>query len=180
MAALTRKSASGGAADFMPAVKTLPVLQEAVQGCRVRRLGAMRYRALAAPELARRWFADGLTAEALAAAPMLVFDRKDRVQHRFLRAATGLDLDPPTHHLPSVPGFSEAVRRGLGWALIPEPLARPDLAAGVCVDLAPDRELDLRDAEAALDRLEVNTGRALEVLRRMAGLALNRDRETRH
>ncbi|MCI4064241.1 LysR family transcriptional regulator ArgP [Micromonospora sp. R77] len=117
--------------------------REAVQGCRVRRLGAMRYRALAAPALARRWFADGPTAEAFATAPVLVFDRKDRIQHRFMHAVTGRDLDPPTHYLPSVPAFSEAVRRGLGWALIPEPLARADFAAGVCVDLDPTRHVDV-------------------------------------
>lgn len=35
--------------------------REAVQGCRVRRLGAMRYRALATPEFAAAHFADGLT-----------------------------------------------------------------------------------------------------------------------
>jgi LysR family transcriptional regulator (chromosome initiation inhibitor) len=117
--------------------------REAVQGCRVRPLGAMRYRALATPALAGRWFADGLTASALAAAPVLVFDRKDRVQHRFIRAVTGRDLDPPAHYLPSVPAFSEAVRRGLGWALIPEQLARPDLASGACVDLDPTRHVDV-------------------------------------
>ncbi|MEU8263484.1 LysR family transcriptional regulator ArgP [Micromonospora sp. NPDC048999] len=116
--------------------------REPVQGCRVRPLGAMRYRALAAPALVARWFPDGLTAEALAGAPMLVFDRKDRVQHRFVRAVTGRDLDPPVHHVPSVPAFSEAIRRGLAWGLVPEQLAEADLADGVCVDLAPGRHVD--------------------------------------
>jgi LysR family transcriptional regulator (chromosome initiation inhibitor) len=117
--------------------------REAVQGCRVRRLGAMRYRALAAPALAGRWFADGLSGSALAAAPVVVFDRKDRLQHRFLRAVTGRDLDPPVHYVPSVPAFGEAVRLGLGWGLVPEQLARADLASGACVDLDHDRTIDV-------------------------------------
>ncbi|MCX4474396.1 putative HTH-type transcriptional regulator [Micromonospora sp. MW-13] len=117
--------------------------REAVQGCRVRRLGAMRYRALATPALAGRWFADGLSASALAAAPMVVFDRKDRVQHRFLRAVTGRDLDPPVHYVPSVPAFGEAIRLGLGWGLVPEQQARADLAAGAYVDLDPGRHVDV-------------------------------------
>lgn len=117
--------------------------REPVQGCRVRPLGTMRYRALAAPALVARGFPDGLTAEALAGAPMLVFDRKDRVQHRFVRAVTGRDLDPPVHHVPSVPAFSEAIRCGLAWGLVPERLAEPDLAAGACVDLAPGQHVDV-------------------------------------
>lgn len=117
--------------------------REPVQGCRVRPLGAMRYRPLAAPALVARWFPDGLTAEALAVAPMLVFDRKDRVQHRFLRAVTGREFDPPVHHVPSVPAFSEAIRRGLAWGLVPEQLAEADLASGACVDLDPGRHVDV-------------------------------------
>ncbi|MFF5070155.1 LysR family transcriptional regulator ArgP [Micromonospora olivasterospora] len=117
--------------------------REAVQGCRVRRLGAMRYRALATPALVDHWFPDGLTASGLAEAPVVVFDRKDRVQHRFLRAVAGRDLDPPVHYVPSVPAFGEAIRRGLGWGLVPEQLARADLACGACVDLDPERTVDV-------------------------------------
>ncbi|BCJ58602.1 putative transcriptional regulator, LysR family protein [Micromonospora endophytica] len=117
--------------------------RDAVQGCRVRPLGAMRYRALAAPPLADRWFAGGLTRSALAAAPVVLFDRKDRLQHRFLRTVTGRVLDPPTHYVPSVPAFSEAIRLGLGWGLVPEQIADADLAAGRCLDIAPNRVVDV-------------------------------------
>ncbi|WP_216592679.1 LysR family transcriptional regulator ArgP [Verrucosispora sioxanthis] len=117
--------------------------REAVQGCRVRRLGAMRYRALAAPELADRWFADGLTRTSAAVAPVVVFDRKDRIQHRFLRTVTGGALDPPVHYVPSVPAFNESIRLGLGWGLMAEQLADADVAAGRCVDIAPGRVLDV-------------------------------------
>ncbi|SCL27454.1 LysR family transcriptional regulator, chromosome initiation inhibitor [Micromonospora nigra] len=117
--------------------------REAVQGCRVRRLGAMRYRALAAPALADRWFPDGPTRAALTTAPVIVFDRKDRVQHRFIRSVTGCALEPPVHYVPSVPAFSEAVRLGLGWGMVPDQLAAADLAAGRCVDLAPGRTVDI-------------------------------------
>ncbi|MER7457116.1 LysR family transcriptional regulator ArgP [Micromonospora sp. NPDC126480] len=117
--------------------------REPVQGCRVQRLGSMRYLALATPAYAERWFPDGVTPAATAEAPAMVFDRKDRSQHRFLRMVTGRELDPPVHYLPSVPAFSEAIRRGLGWGLVPEQIAGADLAAGHCVDLAPGRYLDV-------------------------------------
>ncbi|MER7443196.1 LysR family transcriptional regulator ArgP [Micromonospora avicenniae] len=117
--------------------------REAVQGCRVRRLGAMRYRALAAPAMAATHFADGMTPAALAAAPAVVFDRKDRLQHRFIRTLTGRTLDPPVHYVPSVPAFSETIRHGLGWGLVPEQIAEDDLASGACVDIAPGRQVDV-------------------------------------
>jgi LysR family transcriptional regulator (chromosome initiation inhibitor) len=115
----------------------------AVQGCRVQRLGAMRYLALASTKAAARWFADGPTPAEFAAAPMLVFSRKDQLQQRFLRAVTRRQLDPPVHQVPSVWGFQEAIRLGLGWGMVPEQIAAADLADGRCAEIAPGRYLDV-------------------------------------
>ncbi|RKR86363.1 LysR family transcriptional regulator [Micromonospora pisi] len=114
-----------------------------VQGCRVERLGAMRYLAVAAPRLATRHFPDGPASAAFAAAPMIALNRKDTLQHRFLNRVTRRRLDPPLHHVPSAWGFVEAVRLGLGWGLVPEQIALDDIAAGRCVELAPGRHLDV-------------------------------------
>jgi LysR family transcriptional regulator (chromosome initiation inhibitor) len=105
----------------------------AVQGCRVERLGAMRYLAVAAPG----HFAD------FATTPMLAFNRKDRVQHRFLQVLGRGDLEPPIHYIPAASAFIEAIRLGLGWGMMPERTARADFAAGRGVDLAPGRHLDV-------------------------------------
>lgn len=106
----------------------------AVQGCRVERLGAMRYLAVAAPKLDFRDFGT---------APMIVLNRKDRLQHRFLGSLTRRHLDPPIHYVPAAAAFVEAIRLGLGWGLVPEQIARPDIAAGRVVDLTPGRYLDV-------------------------------------
>jgi LysR family transcriptional regulator (chromosome initiation inhibitor) len=105
----------------------------AVQGCRVEKLGAMRYLAVAAPGR----FGD------FARTPMLVFNRKDRLQHRFLEALGHEGLEPPIHYLPAAHAFVEAIRLGLGWGMMPEQIAREDIAAGRGVDLAPGRHLDV-------------------------------------
>lgn len=119
-------------------------LREPVQGCRAQRLGAMRYHPLGAPALVARWFPDGIaTAEALAATPVIVFDRKDQTQHRLLRSVTGRDLEPPVHYVPSVPAFVEAIRQGLGWGLVPEQIAATYLMRGTCLDIVPDRQVDV-------------------------------------
>ncbi|GAA1420706.1 LysR family transcriptional regulator ArgP [Catellatospora coxensis] len=108
-----------------------------VQGCRSQRLGAMRYRAVAAPAMFGTWFADGVTPAALADAPMVVLNRKDRLQHRFLRTLTRRDLDPPIHYVPSVTAFDEAIRLGLGWGMVPDLVADADLAEDRYRELVP-------------------------------------------
>ena len=74
---------------------------------------------------------------------MVVFNRKDQLQHRFLRALTRRRLEPPVHYVPSVSGFGAAIRLGLGWGMVPEQLAAEDIEAGRCVDLVPSRHLDV-------------------------------------
>lgn len=89
-----------------------------VAGCEVTPLGTLRYEAVATPAFVARWCPDGVTAEALAAAPVVDFDRRDELQSRWL-AAWGSSLQPPRHRVPASHDFATAVTLGLGWALLP-------------------------------------------------------------
>ncbi|NIH67761.1 LysR family transcriptional regulator ArgP [Modestobacter marinus] len=91
-----------------------------VPGCTSTRLGSMRYRPQATPAFARRWFADGGTAESLARAPVVVFDRSDDLQHAHLRARGVDPAGPPMHFVPSSADFLAAVRLGMGWGMVPD------------------------------------------------------------
>lgn len=104
--------------SVMAAVTAEPT---AVQGCTAVPIGSMRYVPMAAPAFHDRYIAraDSLAA-ALSEAPMLNFNRKDSLQHRYARSVTRRRIDPPQHFIPSSEAFSEAVRMGLGWGLIPE------------------------------------------------------------
>lgn len=109
-----------------------------VQGCTVTRLGIMRYRPMATREFARRWFPDGVTWAALAAAPVVVFDRKDQLQDRYLRSRGRARLEPPRHHIPGSQDFAAAVHLGLGWGMLPTQQASPaviDLDEGNHIDV---------------------------------------------
>lgn len=128
------------AGTVMAAVTTERV---AVQGCRVQRLGAMRYLAVAAPAIHTAWFAGRDPAAAFATTPMIRFNRKDTLQHRFARTITRRDVDPPTHFVPASASFTEAIRLGLGWGLVPEGVARADITAGRLVELAGGHHLDV-------------------------------------
>lgn len=122
----------------MAAITTEPT---AVAGCRVTRLGVMRYRAVAAPGFVERWFPDGVDQDALRRAPVVLFDRTDDLQHRWLREG-GTDAAPPVHHVPATADHHRAVRLGMGWGMVPDLRADGSgLLAGL-VELSPDRVVD--------------------------------------
>ncbi|QIS17462.1 LysR family transcriptional regulator ArgP [Nocardia terpenica] len=114
-----------------------------VQGCRVQRLGVMRYRPMATPRFARTWFPDGPTARAFAAAPVVMFDRKDDLQDRMMRRRARRVLDPPRHYIPSSTGFLDAVRLGLGWGMLPDLQTTAAESAGEVVALDPRLFIDV-------------------------------------
>jgi LysR family transcriptional regulator (chromosome initiation inhibitor) len=98
---------------------------------------------MAATSSAARWFPDGATAEALAHAPVVVFDRKDDLQHRYLRERMPGPARPPTHYVPSSADFLTAVRLGLGWGMLPDLQSRADEAAGHLVDIDGTGAIDV-------------------------------------
>src|SRR3954452_15289783 len=114
---------------------------EPVPGCTSTRLGGMRYRPMAPSGFARRWFPAGPTAEALARAPVVVFDRKDDLQHRSLHARAGSDVAPPVHYVPAAADYVVAVTLGLGWGMVPDQQARG--ATAELVDLDADGAVDV-------------------------------------
>lgn len=91
-----------------------------VPGCSIVPLGRMSYRPRASAEFIDRWFAGGATDTALARAPMVVFDRTDTLQDRYLRKRSRRRLHPPRHYVPGSSAFAQAVRLGLGWGMVPD------------------------------------------------------------
>lgn len=114
-----------------------------LQGCEVQALGIMRYQAIASPEFVAHHFRFGLEADSLDQAPMIVFNRKDELQWRFIRQTTEVSVSPPIHYLPTSTGFVKAAALGLGWCLAPESLVNEALAKQELALIAPGRWLDV-------------------------------------
>ena len=115
-----------------------------MRGCEVEPLGVMRYRCMASPEFRARWFAKGLTRAAVQQAPVVVFDRKDRLQADFLLKHYGLpDTAYPRHFIPAADPYMQAIMHGLGWGMLPELQMRDLREQGVLVDIAPSRPTDV-------------------------------------
>lgn len=141
-----------------------------VQGCKSRKLGALRYLATASPAFMARWFAAGVHADTLAQAPSLVFDHKDRLQEQWVRRLLRRELLLPAHRVPATQAFVGAALAGLGWGMNPEPLVRHHLAAGRLVELQPGRPLDVvlhwQVAQLPLPALDRLTQQVLAVAQR--------------
>ena len=115
----------------------------AIQGCRIRRLGSLRYVATASPGFVRRWFAAGVSADALARAPSLLFDSNDRLQELWARRILRRDVSLPVHRLPATQAFIDAALAAVGWGMNPLSLVRPQLQTGALVELVPDTPVDV-------------------------------------
>ncbi len=113
-----------------------------VPGCRVLPLGVMRYVPVAGPAYIDRHLADGFTANAVAVAPSLAWNRDDALQDMLVRKVFRRDIARPQHFVPTAEGFGSAVRADLGWGMFPENLAEPALADGSFVRVV-DAHLDV-------------------------------------
>jgi LysR family transcriptional regulator (chromosome initiation inhibitor) len=138
--------------------------RQAVSGCTVHRLGQMRYRPRASAAFVARWFGDGVTARALSVAPVVLFDREDPLQDQYLRRRSRRPLSPPRCYVPGSGAFVEAVRRGLGWGMIPDLQAPGDDPAAL-VEFDPRAVIDVplywqqwRRSSAALERVSAAVG----------------------
>ena len=106
-----------------------------IAGCRVSALGAMRYEAVATPAYVARWLPRGVDAGALAAAPLVDFDRRDDLQARWLTEIGADPGLPPRNFVPASSDFASATLLGLGWALLPTFQSAGPLAEGGLVRL---------------------------------------------
>ena len=120
-------------------------LNQALRGCTVQPLGAMRYVAVASAEFAQEKLPQGLTRKNFNQFPYLSFNRKDDMQAEFVARFLGLKKLSLQHQilLPSCEAQVRAVRAGWGLAVLPELLVRPALQAGDLVDAAPGHALPI-------------------------------------
>jgi len=116
-------------------------LAEPVAGCNSEALGTMHYVAAASPEFIKQHFAKGVGARALASAPSLVFDRKDRLQARWVRRVCHRNVETPRHWIPSAHAFVEAACAGMGWGMHPASMVADAMREGTLVELVPGSTL---------------------------------------
>lgn len=102
-------------------VAAVTTRREPVPGCTVTPLGSVEYRAVASPEFVERWFAAGVTADALASAPVVDLDSHDTLQTTYLESAGVNPALPPRHRIPASADFVRAIEHSMGWGVLPRP-----------------------------------------------------------
>ncbi|MGE4240125.1 LysR family transcriptional regulator ArgP [Ramlibacter sp.] len=120
-------------------------VKQALRGCKVLPLGAMRYVAIAHPDYARMHCPGGLTAHNFRDMPFVAFNRKDDMQSEFVGRAFGLKRVALKHLLvPSSEGQVRAVLASWGASVVPRLLAHGLLEQGQLVDIAPGHSVDVQ------------------------------------
>lgn len=117
---------------------------EAMKGCIAEYLGEMHYRFVATPDFIQRWFGQGVTRNALRAAPALIFNEKDDLHTQSIQKNFGLNPSQYPHHfIPSSTAFFDAITMGLGYGWLPDYQSKDLLAAGKLIELSTELSIDL-------------------------------------
>ncbi|MFZ6745901.1 LysR family transcriptional regulator ArgP [Undibacterium sp. JH2W] len=117
--------------------------KNAMRGCQAVPLGFMRYHPVASLAYCQRWFPQGMTREAARLAPVLTFNRKDKLQAQILLEHFGLPEHAyPTHHVPATTPYNRAILLGLGWGVIPD-LMLDHLEKDKLLMIMPDHPVDV-------------------------------------
>ncbi len=123
-------------------------LKQALRGCKVVPLGAMKYIAVGADSMpATEGFSikKGLTAHNFRNLPFVAFNRKDDMQSEFVATAFGLKRVALRQlFVPSSLSQVRAVREGWGVSVLPQLLVQPQIDAGELVNLLPEFSLPVQ------------------------------------
>ncbi|HVE54571.1 MAG TPA: LysR family transcriptional regulator ArgP [Ramlibacter sp.] len=120
-------------------------MKQALRGCKVVGLGAMRYVAVAQAAYAREHLPQGLGAHNFRDVGFVAFNRKDDLQAEFVARAFGLRR-VALHQVfvPSSEGQVRAVLSGWGVSVVPELLVRGLVAQGLLVNVAPQASVHVQ------------------------------------
>ena len=123
-------------------------LKQAMRGCKVVPLGAMKYIAVCAigtGTLTKLGVKNQLTAHNFRELPFIAFNRKDDMQSEFVAKAFGLKRVTLSQlFVPSSQGQVRAVLDGWGVSVVPQLLAQPLIDEGRLVNIAPEHSLEVQ------------------------------------
>ncbi|EPZ49683.1 transcriptional regulator, ArgP family [Bacteriovorax sp. BAL6_X] len=106
-------------------------------------LGSMKYSLVCSKGFYKEFFKDGVNKTTLANAPLVVFDKYDKVQHKYLKDNFGIDSFTRINNLPSVSSFKKAVTSGFGYGLLPYMDIEKELKSQKLIQMNPSMDFNI-------------------------------------
>lgn len=117
---------------------------QAMQGCRIEKLGTMTYRLLATPNFIEHWFPDGLSLKGAERAPAVIFNRKDRLHWRFFQQYMGeTPKSLAAHFIPAAEQFLQVITDGYSYGMVPDWQSTDLLKTGKLLELLPEATIQV-------------------------------------
>lgn len=117
---------------------------QAMNGCTAHVLGAMRYRMVATPGFAAKWFNNPITREQIQQAPAIIYNMQDQLHSQMILTHFGLNQHSyPQHHIPCSSAFAEAVSQGLGFGLLPQYQIASRLEHAELIEILPQCQTEI-------------------------------------
>jgi LysR family transcriptional regulator (chromosome initiation inhibitor) len=137
----------------------------------VTHLGDMVYRLVCAPEFYNKYFKSGSVEESLVNAPVVIFDKNDKVHFSFLKEKFNIDSPLKINQIPSVPSFKKAIIGGFGYGLIPTIDIENELKKKQLIEIIPAKKfkvpLYLHQWEYQKDYIKVFNRKLLKAAARL-------------
>lgn len=103
-------------------------------------LGEMEYSLVCSKGFYQNHFNNGVDNKYLELAPLVIFDRFDKVQHSYLKKYFKINSFSQINTMPSVLSFKHAILGGLGYGLLPKMDIKKELSKKQLVLLNPNKD----------------------------------------
>lgn len=124
------------------AVGAVTSLSKPLAGYQSFELGQLEFILVASPEFKQRYFANGLTKQALRQAPGISYDPNDDMHVRFIYQHFQIESrDYYCHSVRSSQAFVDLAKKGVAYCLISTLQIKDELEKGELINLCPDKTL---------------------------------------
>ncbi len=109
----------------------------------VTKLGEMKYTLVCSKNFFKEYFNKGVNRQSLKDAPLVVFDRFDKVQHIYLKEHYNLETFTYINSMPSVLSFKQAIIGGYGYGLLPVIDVGGEIKSKRIIQLNPTKDFSI-------------------------------------
>ena len=104
------------------------------------KIGDMKYTLVCSKSFHNKYFISGVSKKTLSKAPLVTFDRFDKLQHTYIKEQFKTETFQQINSMPSVLSFKQAILGGFGYGLVPFIDIQKELKKKQLVQLNPSKD----------------------------------------